>query len=89
MIEVVIKDPDASQMAIDGLRLQPLAQKIICIIVDLVLIHGLDRDIYPQHEVLKDVHVHLDRVRGVIASLQEASVVHDHIADLHPSASFQ
>jgi len=85
----MIESPNARQMAIDGVRLQPLAQEFICILRDLALIHRFNRYIHPQHKVLKDVHVVLDRVRGVIASLQEAPVVHNHIADLHPSASFQ
>ena len=85
----MIESPDARQMAIDGLRLQPLAQELIRILRNFALIHRLYRDIDPQHKVLKDVHVVLDRVRGVIAPLQEAPVAYDHMAHIHLSVSFQ
>ena len=85
----MVESPNAGQMAIDGLRLQPFAQELIRILCDLAVIHRLNGHIHPHHEVLKDVHVVLDRVRGVVAPLQEASVVHDRIADLHFSASFR
>ena len=76
-------------MAIDGLRLQPLTQERIRILRNLAVIHLLNRDIHPHHKVLKDVDVVLDRVRGVVASLQEAPVAHDHMAHIHLSASFR
>jgi hypothetical protein len=83
------ESPNAGQMAIDGLRLQPFAQELIRVLRNLALVHRLDRDIHPYHEVLKDVHVVLDRVRGVVASLQEAPVAHDHMAHIHLPVSFQ
>jgi hypothetical protein len=85
----MVESPNASQMAIDGLRIQPLAQELIRVLRNLALIHRLNRDIHPKHKMLKDVHVVLDRVRGVVASLQEAPVAHDHMAHVHLSASFR
>ena len=89
MIEVIVEGADASQVAIDRLGLESLAQEVVRVLGQLVIIHRLNGHIHPQHKVLKDVHVVLDRVRGVVASLQEAPVVHDHMAHIHLSVSFQ
>lgn len=88
IIEIVVEDPDTSQVTVDRLRHQPFTQEIIRILCHLTGIHCLNGHIHPQHKVLKDVQVVLDRVRGEVASFQEAPVVHDHIADSHPSDSF-
>jgi len=85
----MVESSNAGQMAIDGLGLQPFTQELIRILSNLAVIYRLNRDIHPQHKVLKDVHVVLDRVRRVIAPLQEAPVVHDHMAHIHLFVSFQ
>ena len=87
-MEVIVEGADASQVAIDRLGLESLAQEVVRILGHLVIIHRLNGHIHPQHEVLKDVQVVLDRVRGVVASFQEAPVVHDHVGHSHPSDSF-
>ncbi len=85
----MVEGPNAGQMAIDGLGLEPFTQELIRILRNLAVIHRLNRHIHPHHKVLKDVHVVLDRVRGVVASLQKAPVAHDHMAHIHLSASFR
>jgi len=85
----MVEGPNAGQMTIDGFRLQPLTQKLIRILRNLAVIHRLNRYIHPHYKVLKDVHVVFDRVRGVVASLQEAPVAHDHMAHIHLSAPFR
>ena len=87
-MEVIVEGADASQVAIDRSGLESLAQEVVGILGHLVMVHCLNGHIHPQHKVLKDVEVVLDRVRGVVASFQEAPVVHDHVGYTHPSDSF-
>ena len=88
MIEVIVEGADASQVAVDRFGSESVAQEVVSILGHLVIIHCLNGHIHPQHKVLKDVQVVLDRVRGVVASFQEAPVVHDHVGYSHPSDSF-
>ena len=75
--EVVVKPPDAVQMAVDRLGLQPPIQQVIEVSQELFMGHCLDGDIHPDHELLQRVHIVLNGMAGVVPSLQEPAVIQD------------
>jgi len=70
-------------MRVDRFGLEPFVQEIVDIVQHFLVCHFLKGDIQPQHKVSQRVHVVPNRVTGVVASLQEASVVHDPVDNDH------
>jgi hypothetical protein len=61
---------------------------MIDVLQDLFVCYLLNGFIQPQHEVLKRVHVVLDRMRRVVTPLEVPPPVHDRIRDGHLSPPF-
>jgi hypothetical protein len=50
--EVVVKPPDAVQMAVDGLGLQPPIQQVIQVSQQLFMVYFLNGYVHPDHKLL-------------------------------------
>ena len=87
--EVVVKSPDAVQMAVDGLGLQPPVQQVIQVSQELFMADCLDGDIHPDHELLQRVHIVLNGMAGVVPSLQEPAVIQDGGGNGHDGLPFR
>ncbi len=69
----IIKSPDAVEMAVDCLRAPLLAQEVVDVSADFVVIHLLQRPIHPDDEQLEVVQVAADRVGRQVPTLQMAA----------------
>ncbi len=75
--EVVVKPPDAVQMAVDRFGLQPPIQQVIEVSQQLFMVDCLNGHIHPDHKLLQRVHIVLKGMAGVVPSLQEPAVIQD------------
>ena len=89
MDQVVVKAPDAVQMAVDGLGTQPSIQQMINVAQQDLMRYLLDGDIDPQNELTQRIHVVSDGVGGVVAPLKKAPVMNNRVGNGHGFPRFR
>lgn len=81
--EIIVKAPDAVQVAIDRFGLQVSVQEIVDKRQDGPGTYMLDGSVQPQDKVLEGTHVISDGASGVILPFQEPTVVDERIGNAH------
>ena len=75
--EVVVKPPEAIQVTVDRLGLQPSVQQVIQVGQQFFMGHLFDGNIHPDYELLQGVQIVFNGMGRVVPSLQEPAVVQD------------
>jgi len=69
----IIKSPDAFEVAVDRLRAPALAQEVVDVSADLVVINFFQRPVHPDNKQLEVVQVAADRVGRQVPTPQVAA----------------
>jgi len=83
LLQVLVEFADRGQVAIDSLGVFVSVQQMIDIRRNPSFTDLLNRHVDPQEELFEIIQVALDRVGGVISSVQVSLVAQDRVGNVH------